>query len=270
MTPSDSQGELADESGSDERLSDAINQARVLMERWHNRLTLGNLAFAERYIKGQLRLHLHFRKHGFGSEDFCAIFDDVETVIRCEGVPHAFVHRRDEREAAKYAAHERQHFMLIAGVEGNEIQQWVVPALVRFDDLQQVHGALSRSLLYSCRSGFQFVDVLEDREVQLARGPMAGGMHSLSPQYVEGSPQVVDGVGSASSPERGYWSALHTPDEFVGLRIILQRESIAVSFEKGFGLGVEFTDVLFGPFDLDPSAGRPVTHEDLLPSGGVP
>src|SRR4051794_32205775 len=53
------------------------DQGDQLMHRWNQRLTLKNLSLAKRYLKGELRIHVHgtFSRGLHNSEDFCAVFE---------------------------------------------------------------------------------------------------------------------------------------------------------------------------------------------------
>ena len=47
-----------------ERLNDCLDAIREMHERFENRLRFGNLRLAERYVKGELNLLVHFRVMG--------------------------------------------------------------------------------------------------------------------------------------------------------------------------------------------------------------
>ena len=49
-----------------------VNIIRHLNERWEQRLTLDNLRLAERYVKGELHLLIHFRVGGV-TEEYAAL-----------------------------------------------------------------------------------------------------------------------------------------------------------------------------------------------------
>ena len=71
------------ETGCEERVSNAVNELRGLMERFENRLTFENLALAERYVCSQIALHIHYRSSiSFNGRDdgkLCAIFQEEES-----------------------------------------------------------------------------------------------------------------------------------------------------------------------------------------------
>src|SRR5262245_36103219 len=58
----------------EKQVDDAVNKARQLMEKWKNRLTLDNRRFGERYLKGDLELHILLKICGAtDTGEFCAI-----------------------------------------------------------------------------------------------------------------------------------------------------------------------------------------------------
>src|SRR5689334_13993664 len=67
-----------------EWLNNSLNKARQLRKRWKNRITLENLALAERYLKAEIQIHVHIMVYqGSGkAAEYCAIFE------RCSGNQH--------------------------------------------------------------------------------------------------------------------------------------------------------------------------------------
>ena len=59
-----------------EKRDEALDKSSKLMQRFDERLTLDNLALSKRYLKNELRIHVHIRATGSGGypEHFCAIF----------------------------------------------------------------------------------------------------------------------------------------------------------------------------------------------------
>src|ERR1700722_718705 len=54
--------------------NDAVHKMRHLMEEWNNRLTLNNLRFTERYIKGDLDIHILIHRDGsLETAYYCAV-----------------------------------------------------------------------------------------------------------------------------------------------------------------------------------------------------
>ena len=58
-----------------------LGELRKLVERGNDRLTFNNLALAERYAKGKLRIVIRF-SWGLGGHDYCAFFQVSDAPIR--------------------------------------------------------------------------------------------------------------------------------------------------------------------------------------------
>src|SRR5258708_35314361 len=72
----------------------AIDQIRHLLERFNDRLTLGNLRLAERYLKAELTVVVHFR----------ISFVDVE-LVACFQRPHSICRIEEKADLGNRASH---------------------------------------------------------------------------------------------------------------------------------------------------------------------
>src|SRR4051794_21712295 len=78
-----------------ERVDDAIDKARQLVEKVKNRFAPNDPRLAEHYLKGDLQLCLHIRKvtggvHvGADGTEYCAIFDYANLPVGADGLGHA-------------------------------------------------------------------------------------------------------------------------------------------------------------------------------------
>jgi len=153
-----------------------------------------------------------------------------------------------------------RHLVLVPIVDFIESPNEFVPRLVMLDRAENVHRSLMRGLFYGFETGFQFVGILNQREVLL---PLPGSplAPSLMPKDVERSAEVVNGVGGNRSESRGdIVTSLDDKPYLPPLRIELTDRRVRVGFQEGSAGEFKISDVLFGPFDLSPTAGRPISH----------
>jgi hypothetical protein len=64
---------------------DALHELDELLDRWENRLTVDNLALAERYLKGEIRLIVSFEKIGRADKQFRAVLQGVLPIAGVDG-----------------------------------------------------------------------------------------------------------------------------------------------------------------------------------------
>jgi hypothetical protein len=69
----------------EENLDDTLDEVRKLTEAWENRLTFERLSLAERYINGELRIHVNFSMwsefSGIERMQFRAIFERLPSIL---------------------------------------------------------------------------------------------------------------------------------------------------------------------------------------------
>jgi len=250
---------LGEKASDGEGVNNAINDVRKLIERWENRLTLKNLSLSKRYLKGELVLHLHWRGN-LSSEmtHYCAVFHGSEKILPSHldrGVGFG-----GDEETPEGADSQRQHLMFVSGIDGVQIPECFVPTLVGFGRLDDIHRRfLVRTLWFSLKSGFEFVGGVEDREIGLARRG-TGAVNREAPKDVQGRSEIVDGIrGNSAPPERSSFALEYAKDIAPDVHIWLGNETIRISSEEYSRGRLQLSDVLFGPFDLDPSTGYPAT-----------
>ncbi len=180
MTRDEVSGE---EPGASERLNDAIDHARNLVERGNNRLTLDSINFAERYRKGEMWLYVHIRQPlEMHAGDLCAILHNGSGAT----LHHIEAHDRGAAkdfgvQAGKGVGDGDEHMMLVLIGQDIEHPEKVVPSLVRLEYSQNIYRRLPRSLFYSIKTGFKLVGTLEDGEAILAPSVLAVTMQLNNP-----------------------------------------------------------------------------------------
>lgn len=273
---------LVEELGGGKELSDAIYALRESMESWQNRLSLKNLALAKRYLKGELVLHIHCKVESprCGSRDaveYCAVFNGAEAVkgeLKDLGSPHegqdqiagAEEHAKGcgqhklAGQALNVASHKAERVMFVGIVElpDNPVRIADVKCV---GDAQEIHSLLAPAPFLSVKSGFRLLGSFKDGEVI---APSASRpIERTLPEVVERDIQIVNCVGGYCPPPMG--DVLSTPnnncESVVGVRVSFFDNSVRFStFESG-DFSFEITDVLFGPFEFDLTAGGPVAHD---------
>ena len=268
--------ESPDEIGDAERLRDAINYARHLAERVHHRLTLQNLRLAERYIKGELKIHIHFRSMAsLETTDYCVVlYRAVGSPSEPKEMGPIGRNFAGSRHMARHVPREHGHIQPENGVGGSigreksvvlvydvrdvQAPQKLVSTFVGFDRLENVHRAFTPALYRSSMGVFKFLGSIIEGELGFATG---SGSHGNAPQNIEGGAEVMDGIsGNGSQSEGGCLPNPNVDIECPGFLVFLGDKQIGVGSVEGGDRDCEITEVLFGPFDLDPTAGRPIGH----------
>lgn len=261
-----------------EKLDEALDKLAELRQRWEQRLTLDNLALAERYIKGELRILVHLRSRlatdlGRYPEEYCAIFERVLPV----GGPNSDRHREIlgdnqiggqigniverasgiQDDAPVSYADRYQELVLIRNVETMETPKRFIPSLVRFGLLNQAHRIFGNSLYLSKVAGFKSLGALGNEKAGTIRNFLSVGADQFANQQVEGGSEIVDSVTGDGTPVRRRLARdLDLENQISGIRIVLGDDSIWFALLEPSDQFFETTDVLFGPFDLYPNAGE--------------
>ena len=270
---------LLDKAFTEEVLSDGVRYAREFMQRWENRLTLKNPAFTKRYIEGDLVLVVRIQSRtGESSSEYLAVFNELPRV-RCGRYPNVKAEasgvpvRPNEAELRQSGCDgdDSGHLMFIYHTGFLEEPKVLVPRLVRFELAKDVERSLHRGLFYSATAGFKFLGTVRKGEVGLPLSPTLTGsrVHELVPKNIKSRAEVVDSISSDSSPDQRNFSCVRETSEpqdtAPGIRIILSDEVIRCWIKEPFATFFKVSDVIFGPFGLNPSAGYPFGHEELEP-----
>ncbi len=239
----------------DELVDDAIHKMNQFMERYHQRLSSDNLRLAERYIKGELRLHVHFRQCLF-PENYCAIlhgenFSWKGLVPRerpvCGG--------KMEANLACADSDNSQEAVLVEVVKLMKSPEVVVTSLVRFGRVDELYRGAAHSLYFSRARGYVFLDRLANRIAASFGGSLPVGKDQLVSQVVQGASQIVGCVsGDGGESMRNVGGDAELPGPVSSLRIVLSDDVVWASFKEGACQDFKITDVLFGPFDFQPDA----------------
>ena len=281
--------ELLQESVGDECGRKAIDCCREILKRWDDRFTFQRPAFAERYERGDLNVHVHVRVHP-GDVDLCAVFkqqgesrcrsslvlpsvEEVRLSERHSDSPHdAGAGRGDspsrcgfplENEAPRIAGNEAKRLMLVGVVELPNSPKRIAD-LVRVETVEEFYGSISAGQFFSPWFGYKRLGLHPSGELVV---PVPGASRGALPQMVEADMEVMHRVGDDGGEVYRHALALAegvhpSVEEAVLVLLILRIESsgIGASVLPPFDRRFQITDVLVGPVDLDPSAGRPIAQ----------
>ena len=251
---------LFQESGVPERARESVNRCRKMLERWENRFTFENPAFLERYFKGDLVFHVHFRvRHfkGIGPDvEYCAVLQDAERVVSDLVKDHGAVEKGNGRQLC---GHEGDGVVLVGVIETPNRPKRVAHIKCA-DRVQDVHGRFDPALFFSPKSGFGTLGRVAGGKIVPADMPVS--VTGALPEMVERDVQVVNGIPDNSAPSiRDGFAGLHhgggVDVRAVRLRVALTDNSVWASATECGNLGFEITDVFVGPFDLDAPTTRP-------------
>lgn len=250
-----------------ENLDNAFREFDELLERWDNRLSVENLALAERYRKAECKLGL-ILKIGLGgrslvTQHYVAVFERKPGIERADcshlrlgvvlGAYGANVAADAERLLAGRDGDQKPVF--VGDVETVQTPEGVCPSLVRLHSLDQRDGADGRPL-----QGGRYI----------ARAVMGGGTYweysvcaGRAPvvcdkgvrEEIKSGSEIVNAISQDGGPFDGDRLAEIKAIDFVaGLRVYLDRDVIGVSRLESQDGRVEISKVLFGPVDLYPDA----------------
>jgi hypothetical protein len=145
--------------------------------------------------------------------------------------------------------------MFVEVVELMQVPQGICSSLVRFGETDCINRSLTHSLYFSGALGFVFLGVFGDREVSVPPrlGPIG---FNQGPDYaIQGAPKILDDLtGSQGDFSRNALGCPKAEHPLSRIRVQLWHDSIRVAALKGEDESFQVTDMLFGPFDFDPSA----------------
>jgi hypothetical protein len=265
-----------------EQVDDPVNKVRELMEKWDKRITLDNLRLVERYLKGELEVHILLRlsvESGQAGE-FAAILTYFEPIARAEqdrsskcrdiapgecsanqtGIPCLVKGGINDSHS-----HDGQPTVFVDIVKFVENPEVLVPTIVWLECLYDAYSARGNSLYFSKRLGFVFGASLADHKGDLPQSPLRQLVKSgtflgnLPDQMVESAAQVMDGIAkSQQEPIRNRGDDFGPKDLVSRLRVIMDSDFVWAAIEKVPNLTIEIADVMFGPFDFKPNLGEPL------------
>lgn len=248
-----------------------INAIRHSSERFNQRLTLNNSRLAERYLKGELHLLIHFRV-GSVLKEFVACFQGEKSVggfekdvgenrnlppcefwNRGEHLSHKSTQVWADVDATECGTHSDQSAMFIDIVKTVQTPERIIPTLIWFDSVNRFYSRLRHSPYFSGRFGFVFRGIVADREIGLLGRSRAASNNELVSHVVKGAPKTVEHIADDDGDMDGsLLNAVNVVDQLSSLRIALGVDCIGIGHKERPDFCLNITEVLFGPFDLRP------------------
>lgn len=265
MSASDSRDALIQQSSESKRLHDALNHLRAGRELMKDRLSLEWSFIRERYLKGDLYLRVYWRIADREALDYVTVFQGwtASNISReCENERVAEKVRGRVSEISHVASQQSGDLMLISKVSVIDEAKEVVPTRIWCGTASDLERCFYAGLFCSPKSGFQFVRGITEREVDLSPSvvPVRMGLSCPTPDDIENRPQVMQCVSRDRAPNRFDTCASVDPSDVLGpLRIWLNDEYVRLELSEGADPRCKIADILFGPFDLNSAAGRPVS-----------
>lgn len=241
---------------SNEGGNDAVRHAHDVIQRWNNRITLRDLRLGERYLKGQLVFHVHLT-HGTdgGHPEYCALFQRIKENPVRTSIGHLY------GEVPETGRAQNHCLVFVESVESSQNPQRVsVPSLVWFDTSENVHRSLNPALLLGLESGFKrFGRFTERKMFSVWIGPSM----QVEPRVLQRSSTAVDDFAKHDTPYSG--DRFQNTHDIVGppvLHVTINGGAIRATVVKGTNPFFKVREVFFGPFNLEPGAGRLIGHGD--------
>jgi hypothetical protein len=251
-------------------------------ERAQDMAACGWPSVSERYVAGEVELHLHFRLREPEVADYCAVYKrttegDFDSVPDEARVHHEGTTRPPFAPAFSKSiagpAHEAQTLVPIYASEFVEKVQFVVPTLVRLQLMDscsylRVHRPdLMHTGSVVVPAGGVPIGLLEglpsvaDGEADGSLGGFAGAFGGASPgEVVEGAPHVLKRIPDDEAKRRRLLEHLRPEDVLAAVCIGLMGNSIRFSGVEGGKLVAENFQVLACPNEFEASTCEGVGH----------
>lgn len=237
-----------------------VNQINKLLEKFKERLTLDNLRLSERYIKGEIRILIHFR---FTDKEYVAIFQRLSDVGGADCVSST----SGDCDLPSPDANDcnEQSMVLIGNVQFVENPKHVCSTLIRVGSVNCIYSTLRHALYSSMSLGMVFRGTIPDGEGGLLGMGRTGGVNELIGEMVKGTSEVVNNISGNKSDFGGRGLEFsHVKDVISRMRIIVGLNDIGVSLDEPIPRDFQVTDVLFGAFNFYADERKSVvsSHED--------
>ncbi|HVB56590.1 MAG TPA: hypothetical protein VNE63_09195 [Candidatus Acidoferrales bacterium] len=228
---------------------ETINVINRLTEKFEKRLTLSNLKLAQRFLDNELRFLIHFRPKDSSKEWACCL------------LPVSSVESLALKQIA--LANSDKVAVLIDIIHIMETPKRRISTLIWFERVNRFYSHFPRSLYFSSLHSFVIRGLLADGEPDalssfLAYRSALSGLDELKGKMVQRTAKVLQNVSRDSkylkSGDRQFRKIL---DRLSRLRVCLGSDHVSVSIAEGFGLSLEISEVLFGPFDFYADQNEP-------------
>ena len=174
---------------------DALDELGILFESWDNRLTIDNLALAERYLNGKLVICLALSGLGTGfvSQQYIAVLQGILRFGEFDGDGRdldEFVLPRNlqsgfESETLIGRTYRNDGLVFIEDVEFVDFPKVAVPTLVRLQPPDEAFRGIRGSIYFSRSGGFETLRNVSDGEAASAFDLVMIGADQRTSQQVQ-------------------------------------------------------------------------------------
>jgi hypothetical protein len=250
-----------------------------IVDQTQQRLSLDNLRLVQRYLPGELRVHIHWRspQGGGNTMEYCTFFEGIQRIERRKerwygGQPRVQCSDGGIHDVGMYDGVDRRAkhdwvVVFLDDVEFVDLPEPLVPAFVRTDFAESVHRRLTRATYFGPNQGFQIIGmntdrfVIENRETGMVIGDAGIRQDQPPREEIQGGATVMDGVRRNSADVGvGFHKDVKAQQPVPRFGVIIRKDGVGVGLLPGDDRFCQVSEVLFGPFNLDPTAGRPISH----------
>jgi len=142
--------------------------------------------------------------------------------------------------------------MFVCDVQIVESAEGVIPSLVRFDLIEDAGNDIGMGDPYfSTKKGsFHFLSSITNRELDVLHGTVRSS-DKFACDEIKGRPQIMQSIAdNQGKPLRERFCDSELQHMIAGLRIFRNAKTIKISADELVQGGVQFEDVLIGPFNL--------------------
>lgn len=247
---------------------DTLQELDELFERFADRLTLSNLALAERYAKGHLNVLVEARCEAI---DFNVVFTKENAAERIgdscisgernavrSGASNAQLaigaeeHPGDDDDGVdlhRRGSYRHDAVVLVEDVQHVERPQGRVPSLATFKPHDESLGSGADAIYFGHGSGFKSFGV--KRKPAVPVWLFAVRSNQITHKIIQSASQVVDRI--ADDDAGLAWDGFldrRAEDILSGLSVSLSNEGVWARLEEPLQKDVEIMNVAFGPFNF--------------------
>jgi hypothetical protein len=242
----------------------AIDQIKKLFCRLKNQITFRDLRLGERYIKAELKILVRMSFVGRSGDicDFIANYESHESMV---AQPHSLASSKIDSPLVHDCCDGQQQAVFVDYVESMEQPKILIKSLVRLYRTQDFFRANRHSLYFSsAKRRCVLLGTFADREKSVSVRLTPASFDELPSKMVQSTSEIVNGI-TENESNIGR-NGLDLSDEKrrmvnCGYRVWLGSDSIGIRVEKGLNADIKVTDMLFGPFNLEPD-GTGLVHND--------
>ena len=238
-----------------EGVYDAARDDRQVPERPQKAFTFDDPDLVNRYVEGEVELHVCLRYIGPGKPaDSCAVFKAQQPARLHDGHGHsdgAALTGRFDCAVPRPGGSEHECAVFVDNVQTFEPPKVGIPSLVRLDLAENAHR-LRTGLSYFSLTSFNKVTLgPTNGEIRLVSGLVSVGSHQLAGEVIEGGAKIVESITSDDGDVQGDgFSDVRYAEIVSGLRIFIAPNRVRLGSEKGLGFFFEVADMLVGPLDF--------------------